>query len=312
MLNSNRVVSRERLIDSLWGEDPPATAVTSVQVYVSRLRKLLPDDVLVTRAPGYLLRVEVDELDLDRFERLRAAGEVREALALWRGPPLAEFAEQFAQAEGARLEELRLAALEERIEDDLTLGRHADLVGEIESLVAEHPHRERLRAQLMLALYRAGREPEALEAYRDTRAALDELGIDPSDRLRALEHGMLNHDPALELVPTRLLIDENVPLPGPLVPSSPFPFVGRADEVATLRTLLETANRGEGAVALVTGEAGAGKTRLVHEFARDAAASGALVLYGTADATVTTPYQPLREWRSSSSLRRRGKNPGQE
>ncbi len=268
----------------------------SVQVYVSRLRKLLPEGVLVTRARGYLLRVEADELDVDRFERLRASGEVHKALVLWRGRPLAEFEERFAQVAGARLEDLHLATLEERIEADLAAGGHIELVGELESLIAEHPHRERLRAQLMLALYRAGRQPEALAVYRDARAALDELGIEPGERLRELERGILTQDPRLDGEPAGLLPGDEVPLPGPLVPSSPFPFVGRADELRTLRTLLDRAKEGEGGVALLTGVAGAGKTRLVHEFAHEAAAGGALVLYGTSDATVTTPYQPLREW----------------
>src|SRR5436309_10440671 len=182
LVNANHVVSRDRLIDELWGEQPPGTAVQSLQVYVSRLRKLLPPETLLTRPPGYLLELEDDELDLRRFERLLAAGRetlatgeaeraahlLHDALALWRGPALAEFAfEPFAQAEIGRLEDLRLAAVEERIEADLALGRQADLIGELEALVAENPYRERLRGQLMLALYRSGRQAEALEAYRD-------------------------------------------------------------------------------------------------------------------------------------------------
>jgi YVTN family beta-propeller protein len=182
-------------------------------VYVSRLRKLLPGGALLTRAPGYLLEVEPDELDLQRFERLatqghealaegdaeRAAGALHQALELWRGPALAEFAfEPFAQAEIGRLEDLRLAAVEERIEADLALGRHAEVIGELEALVTESPHRERLRSQLMLALYRAGRQAEALEAYQRTRRALDELGIEPSEELQRLEKAILTHDAALE------------------------------------------------------------------------------------------------------------------
>ena len=227
----------------------------------------------------------------------RASSLLREALALWRGPPLAEFGEEpFARVEAGRLEELRLAALEERIEADLALGRHAELVGELEVLIAEHPQRERLRGQLMLALYRSGRQADALEAYRDARAALDELGLEPGAALRQLEQQILTQDAALELARERLLAGERVALPGPLVPAPPFPFVGRAGELATLRALLERAEGGEGGLVLLAGEAGGGKTRLVRELAHEAAARGVLVLYGASDAAVSTPYQPLREW----------------
>src|SRR5262249_13546496 len=152
-------------------------------------------------APGYVLTVGPEELDSARFEQLvteargavpaQAARLLREALGLWRGPALAEFEEPFARVEGGRLEDLRLAALEERIEAELALGLHAELVGELETLVAEHPHRERLRVQLMLALYRCGRQADALAAFRDARAALDELGLEPSATLRELEKQIL-------------------------------------------------------------------------------------------------------------------------
>src|SRR6266496_5786278 len=146
LLEANTPVSRERLIDALWEEDPTPTAPKALQVYVSHLRKLLGNDRLLTRAPGYVLRADADELDLIRFERLHADGKPQDALALWRGPPLAEFAPQrFAQGEIARLEGMRLACLEERIEADLSAGRHAELVSELESLVREHPLRERLQ-----------------------------------------------------------------------------------------------------------------------------------------------------------------------
>ena len=192
LVHANELVSSDRLIDELWPQ-PPETAANTLQVYVGKLRKALepgrargaPAEVLITRAPGYMLRVEAGQLDAERFEslladgsRAREAGEspaaaelLREALALWRGDALADFIyEPFAQGEIARLEELRLSALEERIEADLGLGRHAALVGELEGLVREHPLRERLRAQLMLALYRDGRQADALEVYRDARA----------------------------------------------------------------------------------------------------------------------------------------------
>jgi DNA-binding SARP family transcriptional activator len=211
LLNANQVVSTDRLIDELWGAEPPATASKSIQVLVSRLRKKLGDSRLATQAPGYLLRVDPAELDLARFERLvgearRAAPEnagqkLREALALWRGSALADLAyEPFAQAEVARLEELRLAALEKRIETDLAAGRHAEVVAELEALVGRYPLRERLRCQLMLALYRSSRQAEALDAYRAARRVLsEELGLEPSQELRELEQAILRHDPALEL-----------------------------------------------------------------------------------------------------------------
>jgi DNA-binding SARP family transcriptional activator len=179
VLNANRVVSRERLIDAIWGDDPPETAVTTVQVYVSRLRKLLGAQTPVTRPPGYLLEVEPEQVDLLRFERLLAEARqadpeaasrlLRDALVLWRGPALAEFSEPFAKVEAGRLEDLRLAAVEARIDADLREGRHAELVGELDALLVEHPHRERLRGQLMVALYRSGRQAEALEVYRSAR-----------------------------------------------------------------------------------------------------------------------------------------------
>ena len=213
-LQAGHVVSTARLIDELWGEQVPGSAKPVLQGYVSNLRKAI-GAVLVTRAPGYALELEPEQLDLHRFERLlgegqadraggraeAAAAKLREALALWRGPALADFAyEQFAQAAIVRLEELRLTALEERIEADLALGRHAQLVGELEGLVAEHPLRERLRGQLMLALYRSGRQAEALEAYQQARRTLvEELGIDPTPALQALERAILQQDPGLDL-----------------------------------------------------------------------------------------------------------------
>jgi DNA-binding SARP family transcriptional activator/DNA-binding beta-propeller fold protein YncE len=217
LLHANEVVPSERLIDQLWGDAPPPTAAKTVQVYVSQLRKSLrngePDGPLLTRGRGYVLHVRPGELDLERFERALAAGRdaldadaparaaelLRDGLALWRGPPLADFAyEPFAQAEIARLEEMRLRAVEQRIEADLALGRHADVVGELEALVAAQPLREGLRRQLMLALYRCGRQAEALDAYRDGRRLLvDELGIEPSTALRELNDAILAQDPAL-------------------------------------------------------------------------------------------------------------------
>jgi DNA-binding SARP family transcriptional activator len=306
LVNANRVVARDRLIDELWGENPPDTAVKTTQVYVSRLRKLLPDGALLTRPPGYLLAVGPGELDIAQFEQLvtqaratvpaQTARLLREALGLWRGLALAELEEPFARAEGARLEDLRLAALEQRIEADLALGLHAELAGELETLAAEHPQRERLRVQLMLALYRCGREAEALASFRDARAALDQLGLEPSTKLRALEKQILTHDKALELGPPQFASSGTIVLPGALVAASPFPFVGRASELATLGSLLERAERGEGGFVLLSGEPGAGKTRLMREFAHETAGGGAIVCYGLSDPSVTVPYQPLLEW----------------
>lgn len=214
LLHANEVVSSDRLIDELWGEEPPSSGVTALQVRVSQLRKGLgrAADRLETKPPGYVLRVAPGELDLDRFTQLLddadraepavAASTLREALALWRGPALADLAyESFAQRAIGRLDELRLTALERRIDADLALVRHADVVPELETLVAEHPLRERLRGQLILALYRSGRQADALEAYRATRDALvEELGIEPGPALQELERRILQQDPELTLV----------------------------------------------------------------------------------------------------------------
>jgi DNA-binding SARP family transcriptional activator len=213
LLHAGEVVSSDRLLEELWGEHQPESGIAALQVRVSQLRKALGrvGERLETRPSGYLLRVEPGELDLERFCRLvehaagtepRAAGEtLREALALWRGPPLADLAyEPFAQAAAGRLEELRLAALERRIDADLALGRHADLVAELETLVAREPLRERLWAQLILALYRCGRQADALEAYQAARRTLvEELALEPSVALRELQQAVLRQDPALEL-----------------------------------------------------------------------------------------------------------------
>jgi DNA-binding SARP family transcriptional activator len=214
LLSRNRVVSVGQLIEDLWGEEPPETAPKALQVYVSQLRKAIGADRVLTKPPGYSLRIEEGELDLDRFEQLfregreqlgvgdakAAAKQLEQALELWRGPPFAEFdAEPFARDAGGRLEESRLAAIEERIEADLALGRHARLVSELEQLIAREPFRERLRGQLMLALYRSDRQTEALELYRRTRETLvDELGIEPSPALQELEQAILRHDPSLQ------------------------------------------------------------------------------------------------------------------
>jgi DNA-binding SARP family transcriptional activator len=210
LTRANEVVSTDRLIDDLWGAHTPSTAANTLQYHVSQLRKALaPAEVIVTQEPGYLIQIGPDELDLLRFERLveearGASAEVaarllRDALGLWRGPALADVAnEPFADAEILRLEELRLDALERRVEADLALGRYVELVGELEVLVREHPLHERLRGQLMLALYGSGRQADALDVYRQTRHLLiNELGVEPSPSLQEIERAILQHDPEL-------------------------------------------------------------------------------------------------------------------
>ena len=213
LLHPGETLSRDRLIDELWGSRPPETAGNTLQVYVSQLRKLLPPGALVTRLPGYALEVDPESLDASRFERLARGGRdalargdsaeastaLERALALWRGPVLAGVAfEGTAAGEAARLEELRVSAAEDRIDAGLALGRHAELVGELEALVSEHPLRERLRGQLMVALYRSGRQADALEVYQRTRAELvDQLGIEPGPQLHELQRAVLAQDPAL-------------------------------------------------------------------------------------------------------------------
>jgi DNA-binding SARP family transcriptional activator len=206
LTRANEVVSTDRLIDELWGARPPKKALNTIQYYVWKLRKTLGADRIVTRPPGYLIRLESEEFDLTRFERLLErddAEALHQALGLWRGPALADLTlEHFAQAEAARLEELRMAALERRIELDLAAGRDAELVGELESLIKEHPLRERLRGQVMLALYRAGRQAEALAAYQAARASMVEsLGIEPGPPLQDLERAILRQDASLLVAP---------------------------------------------------------------------------------------------------------------
>jgi YVTN family beta-propeller protein len=215
---TNVVVSTDRLIDELWGERPPASAAHSLEVYVSHLRKVLETDgaprILLKRPRGYLLQVEFEQVDARQFERLCEQGRralavgdtigaaelLREALSSWRGEPLAELRFEGGMAvEIERIQELRLAALEDVIEAELALGRHASLVGEVEALVEQHPLRERLRAELMLALYRSGRQAEALEVYREARDLLvEQLGIEPGEELKRLQRAILRHDPAVE------------------------------------------------------------------------------------------------------------------
>ncbi len=277
LLRANEVVSTDRLIAELWGESPPPTARQTVQVYISQLRRAVPADgsrasAIETRAPGYLLHVAHGQLDLDRFQELSASGRealaagdaagaaatLREALALWRGPPLADFAyEGWAQRDIARLEESRLACLEERIEADLQLGRHSDLVGELEALVEEHPLRERLRGQLMLALYGSGRQAEALERYASGRRALaDELGIEPGGALKDLERRILTQDPALAPPARAVAETPAVASPPPSRPRRAIAF-GRARPLIALGAAVLAVAAGLGIWLAVRGGDGA-------------------------------------------------------
>jgi DNA-binding SARP family transcriptional activator len=268
LLEANRVVPRDRLIDALWDESPPETARKALQVHVSQLRKVLGRERVRTSGPGYQLLLDDDELDLARCRRLQAEGRLDEALGLWRGPPLADVADQrFAQPDVARLLELRLVILEERAERELQAGHHAELAGELEALVSASPLRERLRAQQMLCLYRCGRQAEALDAYRAARAALvEELGIEPSRELRELHQAILRQDPALDLAPAP--------------EAARGVFVGRVAELAALVAGLDEAVAGRGSVFLLAGEPGIGKSRLAEELIARGRARGARVLVG--------------------------------
>jgi DNA-binding SARP family transcriptional activator len=297
LLHANETLTRDRIVDELWGEDTPAGAAKSLQMQIHRLRRALADDqgsgrdsVIVTREGGYELTVAADSLDSSCFERLLAEGRAElaaerpgpalarfeEALAMWRGPPLADLAyEPFAQHEIARLEDLRVNALEQLIEAKLGLGRHAEVVSELEVLIHEHPYRERMRFQLMLALYRCDRQAEALQAYQDARRTLvDELGIEPGHSLRELERAILAQDPALRSPAAEAAgVDA--------APGRPHrAFVGRDREVAELGAGLDSALAGHGQVILLSGEPGIGKSRLADTLLQRARARDAAVLVG--------------------------------
>ena len=294
VLRSNELVPSERLVEELWGENPPASAQKMLHNQVSSLRQALGrNGRLETQGSAYRLNIHPGELDVDRFEHLveeardlaetdadAAAELLREALAMWRGPPLADLAyESFVQPEIARLEERRWAAFEARVDADLALGRHAEVVGDLEAAVAEEPMRERLRAQLMLALYRSGRQAEALDAYRAARRTLvDEVGVEPGEDLRALQEAILAQDPALAVPP------RPEELPAALDGGSPL-LAGRDQELAELVALLGEACEGDGGVAFIAGPSGIGKTRLAAEVAREASSRGVAILYTGASTT---------------------------
>ena len=311
LLHRNEPIATDRLIDALWGEAPPATAAKVLQNQIGRLRRALGDREgrrLRTHGHAYALRVEAGELDVDHFERLvraggkalgddrpaEAAARLGEALTWWRGPPLADVAyETFAQPEIARLEERRLVAVEWRIDAQLALGHSADLVAELDTLVAQHPLREHLRGQRMLALYRCGRQAEALEAFRDARRLLiEEVGVEPGAELRGMHEAILRHDPALELEPQE-------PLPRELHAALQRPIVGRDRELAWLRLHWERARGGAGACIALTGERGIGKTRLVAGIADDAHRDGFTVLYMTGAAPADALAATVRRARNA-------------
>ena len=254
-LHPGEAVPTDRLVDELWDGSGPETAAKIVQIYVSELRKALGRDAIATRGGGYALELDPERIDARRFERLAAAGAHREALDLWRGPALADFRyERWAQSEAQRLEELRVAVLEERIEADLAAGRHAALAGELEALVAEHPLRERLRGQQILALYRSGRQAEALAAYRDARRVLvEELGIEPGPQLRRLEQAILAQDPSLDEAPPEPELPQRKTVTALWVESAP----GRRSGGALARSSTPQRRRSSGTEAASTGTAAA-------------------------------------------------------
>ena len=342
VIDANRVVSLDRIIDQLWGDEPPATATGTLQAYVSQLRRLVEPGrrprqaarVLVTHAPGYVLRAGAEEIDALCFDRLvedaekllaggradEAEASVAEALALWRGDPLADVAgEPFAQPEIARLVERKVQAEEHRVDAWLAQGRHGVAVTELERLVGEHPLRERLWGQWMLALYRCERQADALRAYQRCRQVLgDELGLEPGPELRRLEQAVVAQDPSLELVAPRLLprppptpataaartapapatptgTSTSAPRADPVEdhPGGDGPLVGREPQLRRLAERVVQAAEGQGGVVLVEGEPGIGKTRLVEEASTLAAAQGMIVCWSRcAEAAGAPPYWP--------------------
>ncbi|MGI9030596.1 MAG: BTAD domain-containing putative transcriptional regulator [Ilumatobacteraceae bacterium] len=328
------VVTVDRLVDDVWAGDPPATAVNTLQSYVSLLRRALGDAQALRReGPGYVLAVARDVLDAARFEdgftAARTFGPTPEALELldgalgeWRGPVIADVAdEEWARSAAVRWEELRLSALEARFEVLLAMGRSAEAVAELERALDEHPLREGFARQLMIALYRSDRQADALRAFSRTRAVLtDELGLDPSPALVALQTAILNHDPELTRLPatakpTPAAADQSVAtkapaptaapsepppaspvaLPGPAARAATTAFVGRQRQLAQLHRRWDDVTNGDRHLALLVGEAGAGKSRLAAQFAAEAHERGAIVLWGRATPEAIVPFEPMVE-----------------
>src|SRR3954447_183970 len=301
LIDPGRVVGVDRLVDDLWGEELPETAPKMVQIFVSQLRKRLPAGTLATRAPGYALELDGHTLDLHRFRELRAQGvgalhddarlaseHLRAALELWRGEALGEFPEPFAAMERPAFAEAHMACLEDRVTADLACGRHAELVHELASFAARHPLRERLHEGLMLALYRSGRQGEALAVYqRFRRRLIEEVGIEPSAQLRELQVRMLRQDPALTLVAPR----PPRRLPPLATARRATPPIGRDREIELLRGAVDSALDGRRATVFLTGEAGIGKTTLVEALLENArsrdvltAMAGCVVQHGSREA----------------------------
>jgi DNA-binding SARP family transcriptional activator len=322
LVNANRVVSAESLAGHIWGDEPPPSAVGTLQAYVSRLRRLLGDGKLVTCAPGYQIVVGPDDLDVTRFERLlalgrdasrlgrprRAATLLRQALDLWRGPCLGEFRRApFAVAEVARLERLRAAAVEELIGARLAMGEHEEVTAELDRLTAQHPAREALWCHLMVALYRGGRRVDALDVYNEATRRLSSAGRQHGERaakrprreevsgpepglaLRELRRRILTHDPELLWRPAN-------PLPVAIAgAATASPMVGRAAELDRLLDAWRRTGAGDPRMVAVTGEPGIGKTRLVTELALAVRRQGAHVLWGRSAHGDLAPYQPIAE-----------------
>ncbi len=325
LIDRRIIVSVDRLVDSLWNDNDGPGAEIALRSTISRLRKRLreagaPEEVITTRAPGYLLDVPAEATDIFGFEQLVAQGRrelarrrpsecvrlLAEAEALWRGPAYSEVCDEpFARAEARRLEELLLSARETRIDAELTLGHHEAVTGELETLTSANPMRERVWSQRMLALYRAGRQAEALRVFQDLRAVLvAELGIEPGHDVTWMEHAILAQDPALDFAappeddgPVGAASSVAPPNYKVRLPGSQHegPLVGRARESAFLREWWRSVPSGAGRLLLVDGDPGIGKTQLVANLARTVQTEGALVLWGHCDHDPVAPFQPFAE-----------------
>ena len=327
LIDRHIIVSVDRIVDSLWRDHDGPGAEIALRSTISRLRKRLrqagaPEDVIVTRAPGYVLEVPAEVTDVFRLERLVAEGRrqlarrrpsecvrlLSEAEDLWRGPAYSEVSDEpFARAEARRLEELLLSATETRIDAELTLGRHEAVIGELEALTSANPMRERLWSRRMLALYRSGRQAEALRVFQDLRSILvAELGIEPGHDVAWMEHAILAQDPSLDFAvppeagagyPAEPSAAASPPGYQVHVPGSQLdgPLVGRSDESARLRHWWTSAQQGGGRLLVVDGDPGIGKTHLVADLARAVQTDGSLVLWGRCDEDPVAPFQPFAE-----------------